>query len=353
MCTLALLPGRRAVNGWKGEEQSVFTHKETAGGDQSPRRTAPRPTAGAFNPDTMREVAVRISAALAAPPAFAREAWLQHIWARGGTLPIVVLERPEDKRLILPLLLEERLVEENTFDFKYAVTSNGLLSPDLEPPPSHSASVSFEPGPDGGSQMTWDVNFGVLRRPELYEAITRATVGGSVASLVSYCRPRPLRYTLVASLDGCSSASAALDEWLSFVWREGGGLPLPPPLKLSEEADGRLELLRIPHPLLREKVDLVDRAANAAEYIVANPSLLTFPVHTHRGRVAFDESSDAGVVMRWTVDLRPYDGLEFVVKGFTQLVLTTMTRNLQRRFAGAAEPAPLEQDEWTELPFPT
>ena len=302
----------------------------------------------------MREIAVRLTAALAAPPGFARDAWLQHVWERGGTLPIVVLPRPENKRLILPLLLEEQLLEENALDFQYAVTSNGMLSPDLAPPPSHSASVTFEPLPNGGSQVTWDVSFGALRRGEIYDSITRATVGGSISSLVSYCRPRPLRYSLVARLDGCASASAGLEDWLTFVWREGGGLPLPPPLVLSSEDDGRIEILRTPHPLLRERVDRVDRTANTAEYLVANPSLLTFPVHTHRGRVAFEDPTDAtdAVVMRWTVDLRPYDGLEPVVKGFTSLVLRTIASNMQARFAEGETGSEL-QDEWNEVAWPS
>ena len=39
----------------------------------------------------MRDVSVRISAALAAPPAYARDAWLSYTWAKGGGLPIAVL----------------------------------------------------------------------------------------------------------------------------------------------------------------------------------------------------------------------------------------------------------------------
>ena len=300
----------------------------------------------------MREVVVRVSAALAAPPSVARDAWLQHTWKRGGGLPgVVVLPRPEESRLVLPLLLEEQLAEDSRegeesredadrLEMRYAVTSNGLLSPDLEPPPSHSATVAFEAQPGGGSLLNWDVKFGAQRRPEFYEALTRATVGASVASLVAYCRPRPLRYSLVARLDGCASTEAALDEWLRFVWREGGGLPLPAPLVLSDEPDGRLEILRLPHPLLRERVYSVDRALSTAEYTVSNPSLLTFPVHSHRGSVAFERDAE-GVVMRWEVELRPYDRLGWAVRGFTSTVLRTITRNLQSRLAEPDASVPL------------
>ena len=128
-------------------------------------------------------VAVKISAALAAPPAVARDLWLQRTWATGGGLPIIVLPRPDNKRFILPPLLEEQLVEDDSSstDVKYVVTGKGTLF-DLEDD-SHSATVSFEPQPDGNTLLTWDVRFGVTQGAALYEALTKATVGGSVTHL--------------------------------------------------------------------------------------------------------------------------------------------------------------------------
>ena len=291
----------------------------------------------------MRDVAVKITAVLASPPAFSRDAWLSHTWTKGGGIPgTLVLPKPDDKRVVLPVLLEEQITEQSENEIIYKVTENGLLSLDLDPP-SHRAVVSFEEQPDGGCLCTWDVKFGVKERDEFYTALTKTTVGGAMASLVRYCRPQPLRYTLVAPLARCT-ADDALTAWLTFIWREGGGLPLPKPWTLSSEEDGRIEILRLPHPLLKERVDKVDRAGLAAEYCVSNPGLLTFPVHSHRGRVAFEEA-DGEVTMRWTVDLRPYDSLGWAVRGFTSLVLTTLARNLQEHLAPGA-PSPVLEEEW-------
>ena len=116
--------------------------------------------------------------------------------------------------------------------------------------------------------------------------------------------------------------------------------------------NGRLEILRLPHPLLWERVDVVDRNACRAEYCVANPSLLTFQVHSHRGRVLFEPPTarEDAVIMRWDVDLRPLDGWGMFVRYFTQLVLRSLTTNLQAEF-DATMPGSLLEEGWVEQPW--
>ena len=320
---------------------------------------------------------VRITMPLAAPPAIARQAWLDYTWKRGGGLPIVVRTQDEGSgRTVYPLLLKEVLSSDAAVEsgqdvaeaIEYKVVSNGLLAGELVPD-SHRATVAFLSQPDRTTMLDWRVTFSAKHRPWLWKAVTQQTVGGAAAGLAAYLRPQTARYRLTARLDGCTSASDALDAWSTLTW-EGGGLPLPPPLVLSRDklGPGTIEILRLPHPLLRERVDLVDRERNVAEYRVVNPGPLTLPVHMHRGRVSFAEGGAAGAApsssqrdnenddrvaepaattMTWEVTLRAYDGTEAAVKAFIGLAIRTIARNIQARFSTAAQTL---HDEWEEIP---
>ena len=188
---------------------------------------------------------VLITKPLAAPPAIARQAWLDYTWKRGGGLPIVVRTQDEGSgRTVYPLLLKEVLSSDAAVEsgqdvaeaIEYKVVSNGLLAGELVPG-SHRATVAFLSQPDRTTMLDWRVTFSAKHRPWLWKAVTQQTVGGAAAGLAAYLRPQTARYRLTARLDGCTSASDALDAWSTLTW-EGGGLPLPPPLVLSRDKLG-------------------------------------------------------------------------------------------------------------------
>lgn len=260
-------------------------------------------------------VRVSVSRVLAASPAVARAEWLSFTWACGGGLPVTVLRRQRPStRLLLPLLMEEELVEEEMLaedsavplTLRYRVTDDGLLRSELVPG-SHSASLTFahaDADADAASvdrcELTWRVEFECVHRQWLWQAVTERLITDAVSNLCArleataspdagpllvYCHTQVVPTRLIsASADGSSSSSsqasmpaapiaahtttaAAIREWVSFVWRGGGGLPLPAPiiLAIGAESGEGCERLIVP-PLLREGLERVDEARGEIEY---------------------------------------------------------------------------------------
>ncbi|KAL1499657.1 hypothetical protein AB1Y20_011854 [Prymnesium parvum] len=143
----------------------------------------------------------------------------------------------------------------------------------------------------------------------------------------SYLDEPPLVYTRLTRLHSPSGVRAAVRAWLSFTFRRGGGLPLPPPLPLPHGAR-----LVVP-PFLLERLLAVDEERGALSYAVSNPSLLTYQVHSHRGEVRFAAARGGGVEMAWRVEVRPYRGWEPAVTRFTAAVVDALARNLQAHLA--------------------
>ena len=280
-------------------------------------------------------VAVRITQALDVSAASAKAAFLDYTWRRGGGIPGLITNEGE-ARTLWPLRLEETLLPTTAEDtVRYTVTANGVLSIDLLPD-THSATVAFADDTDGGGcTLSWDVAFDVAARASFWEQFTQASVGAAAASLASHVAT-PLLYTRRMRL--AASVDATLEQWLQFVWDEGGGLPLPPPLPLDRgdpsTRSGRSRVI-VP-PFLRERVQYVDAQARELRYTVDNPGWLTYQVHSHAGRVRFlevDDVSSVATEMVWEVEVRPLCGCDRFVKAFTAAVVGTISRNFKVRLA--------------------
>ena len=299
-------------------------------------------------------VAVTVTTPLASvTPNEARAAWLDYAWGRGGGLPLVgtLLSDDMQSRTLLPLLLRERLVtagdkDQSDVTTRYTVTDAGpVLGVDVVAG-SHEGEVRFLPTAGGGSDMIWSVGFDTTARSELWEGVTRSTIGEVSANLAATLR-QPAVFTLTANLAGCPTDAA--DAWLRCLADNDLGVPLPPPIVLNEgDAATRegWERLVLP-PGLRERVLRVERTADAArvEYIVVNPSWWTcYPAHSHHGAVAFapgggggssGSGSDATTTLTWTVAVRPCRGGAPLVRLLTSTIVPAFTRNLAARLGDA------------------
>ena len=200
-------------------------------------------------------------------PHEARDAWIEYHWKKGGGLPIAILSAPDDKndtkqsttttiitttveehsleRTILPIIMKERAeyyvdsksVDAKSLDIQYKVTDAGPFFADLIPG-SHVASVNFEATSNDcseGCTMTWDVTFSTTRWSSFYEAVTQFTVG-TAATTVQEAVSRPRLFSMTTTIEGSSSIESeiARRECLDFVFGEGGGLPLPPPIPFGD-----------------------------------------------------------------------------------------------------------------------
>ena len=312
------------------------------------------------------------SAAAAISPQQAREAWLDFVWKGGGGLPTIVVSLGEGgggggdddgksenrRRLLLPYFMEEELVDDDddgdcygdeeghqSVSQKYRVSKWGL-NPDVVPD-SHLGIVEFVSDAGGGgsstatkTKMKWTAEFEVVGRRGLWQAVSEALIGSACDNFVSYLSP-PIVYRRTTVLPNVTPQQA-MEAWLDFVWKQGGGLPTPlPPLSLPSEPPTTMTRIIAP-PFLKESVltaDSSDSESSVVEYQVDNPGLWTcYPVHTHRGQVRFerahDDSSTAAApadntMMVWEVCVRPYNGLGGYVRAFTSAVVTTLARNLK------------------------
>lgn len=249
-------------------------------------------------------------------PRHAKEAWMSFQWRHGGGLPILVSQRNEQTRHLIPIGMEETLLEQSDEMIRYEVTDMGLFSSELLAG-SHSAQVRFT-GNNDGTTMIWNVDFEATHRADLWKAVTEVNMRSVSANLASYVAiPRLYRRTtrFPAEYDSLP------EKWVDFVWHQGGGLPVPPPLRLDEE-----KRMIVP-PFLVER--LVNVGDNEIRYTVDNPGLLTYQVHTHAGRVRFQNHSSGRMEMVWEVELRPLRGWSWFVELFTSTIITTLAHNFK------------------------
>jgi len=342
----------------------------------------------------------------APPEQVAKEAWLEFVWKQGGGLAATaVIDRtttatttggssneeeddgdsssysappppaPTRRRLLLPIAMEEEIVDdenrsgegsggatENTeCTVKYRVSRFGPFLERDAVPGSHTGTVTFRrsAGSSAGTStvtMNWKVQFAVENRYAWWKAVTESAIGQVCDNFVAYMRP-PLVYKRTIRLSNVVASSAeenagpkrrrgvaqeVADQWLDFVWDQGGGLPVYPPLVLRP----REKRMYVP-PFLKETIVSTRNVAGADDceinndiepdseivYKVANPSVWTsYPVHSHLGRVQFvslNGDNDGSVDMIWTVEVRPYHGFEWFVKAFTSGVVTTLARDFK------------------------
>jgi len=354
---------------------------------------------------------------------YVREAWLEHHWRKGGGLPIFIFAKNEEEprtsdgndndhegkqRVIAPVLMEERISsfplqsteqkEESTamLDLQYTVTSPGpffgsdlvsgshlgtvtftsVYSSQNENTDQSNENVSSSKAKSVTTTMTWRVEFETIRLLQLYQKVTKFTIGTAsqtVAEAVQTPRLLTLRTQLslpketIRNKEQTSEESEALSggvaarrEWLDFLFSpQGGGLPLPPPFPFGgtlQEGGGlaKRKILRFPPGLVETAMvkapptlaseDDGNMDASTVYYQLENPGWLTFPflAHTHLGRVTFhplsSSSSDAAtadVEMTWEVEIRPYPLARPIVEGLTEATVSTITRNLR---VGLEEP---------------
>lgn len=285
-----------------------------------------------------------------------RDAWIEHHWIKGGGLPILPLQRDatddENKmrRVIAPIMMEEGLdlsgdggADADSLILQYRVTKPGpAFAPDLVAG-SHLGSVSFEPNDDKkGYKMIWSVQFDTKRLLNLYQRVTEFTIG-TAAKTVAEATSVPRLLTLDATLKGVDDPIEARRQWLEFIWANGGGLPLLPPImkgKVLNAGGGtaRRELLRIP-PAIIEKIVTIsetnDGSSSFLEYQLYRPGLTTFPflMHSHHARVSFAKDTSTGsedtIALHWEVEIRPFPIpiISTLVEKLTEMTVATLTRN--------------------------
>lgn len=261
-------------------------------------------------------VAVKVEQRLpGVTPRHAKDAWMSFQWRHGGGLPILVSEKNEQTRRLMPIGMEETILEQSDDMIRYQVTDMGLLSSEMSG--SHSSQVRFI-GNNDGTTMIWNVEFEAAHRADFWKAVTEVNIRTASANLASYVAiPRLYRRTtrFPAEYDRLS------EKWVDFVWHKGGGLPVPPPLRLGPE-----KRMIVP-PFLVER--LVNVGENEIRYTVDNPGLLTYQVYTHVGRVRFQKHSSGGLEMVWEVELRPLRGWSWFVERFTSTIITVVARNFK------------------------
>jgi hypothetical protein len=246
----------------------------------------------------------------------AQDAWMSFQWKGGGGLPVLIShEEDEQTRRLFPIGMEETLLEQKDNEIRYQVTDMGLFSSELG---SHSARVLFL-GTRDGTNMIWNVEFEAAHRENLWKAITEVNIRAVSANLASYVAiPRLYRRTTIFPAKYNDNLP---QQWVDFVWRRGGGLPLPPPVRLNDE-----KRLIVP-PFLVERLAHVKK--DEIWYTVDNPGLLTYQVHTHAARVQFRQHYSGKMEMVWQVEARPLVGWSFIVELFTSTVITTLARNFK------------------------
>ena len=169
-------------------------------------------------------------------------------------------------------------------------------------------------------------------QPHLTHAYRRSSCQRNVVCCTDAEDPgRGVTFEVVANV-GDDSPREAVEHWLEYVWKDGGGLPvvgLPVGARDDTLVTGvALEKLLLPS-LVREKLLQVDRIACRITYAVANPGRLTYQVATHRATVAFARGDEGDLWMRWRVAIVPLDGWEGLVKAFTENSVRTVARNFQ------------------------
>lgn len=313
-------------------------------------------------------------------PNEARNKWLSYVWHKGGGLAAFVITQEEtdndnnfenynygsctpssSRRLILPIFMEESLLketkDENESDdivLKYKVTNAGLFSTEIIQS-SHLGTVQFSSLSDRNNEvsMIWNVTFDV-KNPKLetfWNLFTERMIADASNNFVSSLAT-PIVYTrrtrLHKKADGPKiTPETAMAEWVLFCWKDGAGMPLPPPIIFDE-----ISRMIVP-PFLREKIvsqscsdtqDILLEPYCELKYTVDNPGIATYQVHSHIGRVRFistqvDESSKNRNIMPgegpfvdmiWEVEVRPYHNWSSFIKTFTRVIITSYAKNFKR-----------------------
>ena len=277
-----------------------------------------------------------------ATPKQAKNAWIEYHYRKGGGLPIFIVTSDESpaERTILPTMMKETLMEDyksegnqSFAEISYTVTDAGPLFPGIIPN-SHSAKVTFE-RTNQVTVMKWDVSFETTKLYALlYQAITQWTVG-IAATTVEECLVLPRRLSVKTVIDEDIDPILARKECLDFVWANGGGLPLIPPIPFGDilkEGGGsaRRNLLRIP-PLITESIiGTAEKEGQASfQYQLNSPGWTTFPflLHTHIGSVSFT-STTKGLAIDWEVEFRPYQMFaKSIIEKLVEMTVTTIVRN--------------------------
>ena len=282
-------------------------------------------------PTTQVKVSIQRHVPALSTPVEARREFLDYVWEHGGGLPILIrpkttrektdgLETTLQRRQLLPILMEEELLETTPeigdssirCQLQYQVKHGGLLSSEIVPD-SHLGTVTFatDTSQDGGITLTWDVTFDTREasRTFLWQFITEQTIRDSCNNFqAAYATPRIYQRTTMLSHSKYLpelTPEIAMDQWLQFCWKEGSGSPLPiPPVQMGSDVRWIIP------PFLKERlvstntVKSQNGKADYAEvrYQVDNPSLFTYQVHSHRGRVRFvsidDDTADTSNLVR-------------------------------------------------------
>lgn len=310
-------------------------------------------------------------------PERARKEFLKFVWENGGGLPMFVLPRktrektPDlettlERRKLFPILMEEELVLKTqssdsasvstttSCQLQYQVKNGGLLSTEIVPG-SHLGTVTFAPQQETGiTSMTWDVVFDTKEasRTFLWQFVTERTIKDSCNNFqMAMAVPRLYQRTTMISFNTKSLPASAtpekfmMDQWIQFCWREGSGFPLPfPPIMPNGD-----EVRWIVPPFLKERLLSINATATVEGsndlcseilYQVDNPSIFTYQVHSHHGRIRFipvsdDKENDVVVMdvkrvqMDWQIEIRPYHGFSDFVEAFTGAVVSCYARNFK------------------------
>jgi len=274
-------------------------------------------------------------------PSEARDAWMDYAWKGGGGLPLLVMKlgkKSEDefrRRFLSPVMVEEVLKGDSWKtpggavgsrygqSIEYGVADAGIFSMEMYKR-THSGSVNFRPGENGGSVMNWDVQVEAAHRASLWQKAFQANIDYVSDGLEAYIAVPQLyrRWTRILGAAG-QDATEVAREWVDFCFYGGGGLPSPPPVRLG---DGLT--MRIP-PFLLERMTLLDGDANEVRYGAKNPGLFTYQVHSHAGKVTFTDMARGEVMMLWEVEIRPYGGWKPYVKSITSMAVSTMARDFK------------------------
>ena len=285
-------------------------------------------------------------------PNKAHETWLDFTWKQGGGLPIFTITNEKERtRILLPLFAEEKLFERTTIvdqdiiddssystvNQEYKLTSLGPIWKSEIEKGSHLGRVSFnayrnETSDEIGTLVRWDVTFNTLNRNSFWQSVTESTISDACDNLKSYLST-PVLLTLKTVIKTDFSTETISERWLNFIWRNGGGLPIPfPPLALSKDGYDRVVI----PPFLRERVMRRTTTGGSTDimYTVVNPSLVTYPVYSHLGLVTFQQGSNPTgngntIEMVWEVNVRPIRGCEPFVKAFSETVIAVLARNFK------------------------
>ena len=288
------------------------------------------------------------------------------------------------------------------FEVKYKVTDAGLLSTEIVPF-SHLGTVQFSSSSSPlssvsstnnkltsatGVTMIWDVTFLVTAssRRSFWQIFTNQMISDAINNFSSFVAI-PKLYTRRTKLiqvfnsnDNDNhrhdennndlnnkkqnqlelSPKDVMDKWIQFCWKGGAGMPFPPPIHYNENNINGDNVVQVPvrwiiPPFLKERItsstcyydkkDEKEKEYCELCYTVDNPSIFTYQVHSHQGRIQFipykrsnttnvDTKTDTaieenGIEMIWEVEIRPYYNWSTFVQIFTAVIISAYARNFK------------------------